>query len=125
VTGGDDEDRAVPEQRLILNVHVEAIDYAAALEAAKPVLDRVQGFARIRECRVRPYPKFDSQFSVWLDMDADDPTAAFDRLATDLATQWDQGGDGIDRFRIWDYRRHVGAALPGLRWMHLNLFVPT
>jgi hypothetical protein len=36
-----------PSARLILNVHVEAIDQAAALEAAKPVLHRIQGFARI------------------------------------------------------------------------------
>lgn len=113
----------MPEPRLILNAHVQAGDYAAALEAAKSVVARVQSFARIRECRARPYPKFDERFSVWMQLEADDPATTFDNLASDLATQWDEGGDGADRFRIWDIRNHTAAALPGLRWMHLNLFV--
>lgn len=113
----------MPEQCLILNAHVAAGRYEAALEAAKPLLDRVQGIATVRECRIRPYPKFDDQFSVWMELEADDPAAAFKALAADLATQWDEGGDDIDRFRIWDVRNHAHSALPGLRWMHLNLFV--
>lgn len=84
----------MPEQRLILHVHVEAIDQAAALEAAKPVLHRIQGFARIRECRVRACPKFDAQFNVWLDMDADDPTAAFDRRTPSLRLSGTLTGTG-------------------------------
>lgn len=111
------------DQRLILNAHVEAADYAAALEAAKPVLERVQAVARIRECRLRPYPKFEDRFSVWMELDADNPEAAFESLAADLATQWDAGGDDLDRFRIWDIRNHGPVTLPSLRWMHLNLFV--
>ena len=113
----------MPEPRLVLNAHVEAADYSSALEAAKPVVERIQRSARIRECRVRPYPKFDQRFSVWMELDAEDPATAFDVLASDLATQWDEGGDETDRFRIWDIRNHTAATLPGLRWMHLNLFV--
>lgn len=113
----------MPEHRLILNAHVAAGNYVAAFEAAKPVVERIQNSARIRECRVRPYPKFDERFSVWMELDADHPSAAFDKLAIDLATQWDDGGDEINRFRIWDIRNHTAATLPGLRWMHLNLFV--
>ncbi|GAA0621602.1 hypothetical protein GCM10009422_16720 [Brevundimonas kwangchunensis] len=75
------------EHRLLLNAHVAASDYVAALEAAKPVVERVQNSARIRECRVHPYSKFDERFSLWMDLKADDPSAAFDKLATDLATQ--------------------------------------
>lgn len=113
----------MPELRLVLNVHVEAGDYSSALEAAKPVVERVQRSARVRECRVRPYPKFDEQFSVWMELDAEAPASAFANLASDLATQWEEGGDEIDRFLIWDIRSHGDPTLPGLRWMHLNLFI--
>ena len=113
----------MPETRLVLNAHVEAGDYSSALEAAKPVVEWVQRSARVHECRIRPYPKFDDRFSVWMELEAEDPAAAFANLSSDLATQWDEGGGDIDRFRIWDSRNHAPSALPGVRWMHLNLFV--
>ena len=109
------------DRRLFLQAYVAADDYPQAFEAAEALIDRIGPDVAVRECRVRPYHKFEHQYGVWLELDAADRDAAFDRLLADLAEGWRPEGDETERFAIWDPRLHGSAILPALRWLHLNV----
>ncbi len=109
------------EWQLFLQTYVAADGYGEAFAIAGDLIGRIAPIATVAECRVRPYPKFEDQYGVWLDLRADDPPAAFDALFADLADGWMAEGDPAERFAVWDRRRHGPAALPALRWLHLNL----
>ena len=109
------------EWRLFLQAYVAAAGYREAFEAASALIGRIGATATVRECRVRPYAKFEDQYGVWLDLDAPAAEAAFDTLFAELARGWRIEGDGPERFAIWDHRRSGPAVLPTLRWLHLGL----
>ena len=110
------------EWRLFLQAYVGAGAYGEAFAVARDLIGRIAPTAMVAECRVRPYPKFEDQYGVWLDLRADDPSAAFEALQSDLAPGWSVEAVDGERFAIWDRRQHGPAPLPSLRWLHLNLY---
>ncbi|SFS81491.1 hypothetical protein SAMN05192570_2756 [Brevundimonas viscosa] len=119
--GDDGAQTFAMDRRLFLQAYVAADGYPQTLQSAESLIRRIGSVAAVRECRVRPYNKFEDQYGVWLDLDAARPAAAFEALLADLAQGWRAEGEGGERFAVWDGRLHGAAFLPALRWLHLNL----
>lgn len=107
---------------MFLQAYVRADDYDQAFGVARDLIAVVGREARITQCRVNPYYKFEDQYGVMLVLEAGDMPTAWARLQTALAEPWHVGGDEIDRHAIWDVRMGSPCVVPATRWLNLELY---
>ncbi|MGA0544330.1 hypothetical protein ACO2Q1_03550 [Brevundimonas sp. VNH65] len=107
---------------MFLQAYVRADGYDRAFDVARDLIAVVAREARVTQCRVNPYYKFEDQYGVMLLLEADDMPAAWTRLQTNLAEPWHVGGDETDRHAIWDVRMGSPCVVSDARWLNLELF---
>lgn len=108
--------------KMFLQAYVLATDYDQAFAAARDLMSAVSPQARVAQCRINPYYKFEDQYGIMLILEADDMPAVWTRLQAALADDWSLGGDETDRHAIWDARWGSPCVASTARWLNLELY---
>ncbi|MBU3971063.1 MAG: hypothetical protein KKE42_01670 [Alphaproteobacteria bacterium] len=110
-------------RKLGLRIYATAATWSAAFGLAERLIEALAPLVSVRECRVYPYPKFEDQYGIWLELASADQSAAFEAVKALAAPSWQMIGGPDAREAIWNRSIEGGAAiLAEATWIHLDLW---